>query len=465
MPDWMPGSEYYTDFKHGDPYTKVEMGEARLPGAGYEVLHRLHSGIPKVYDAVDRFLILSDIAPYSKQYTEYRYLAMAMTRKDPYWSEIFKRHIQQRRQTQEEYEFLDLNAPEDIPDFMKPMSTAYRHAVAGLTGAVGTIAEPATALWWQKSPFAMAAFPISKFFPYKTAEQTYKDYRLYGAEFTDWGSPIKDFIRPMANRDVDLFTSKFGVPYVPPAEKERREYEDYFDKLQYIKYKKLSQEARALEKYDLAKQFEDMSEKTLAGVNEYSHIMRVIGSIPKRERAFAGAFSNVTGSDRETIRNMVSPQMARIYEAQWAMKDHSRGRARYDPNAETTEFFKTHHLPGQDWLGWHPDVDIRDVQLKVVKNEGMDIHNFDLWESQERAMARKPYVPTIDDIHKPSGDLEMLKKVIQAHMQDRGYSNTRLNITRTPASQDSTNLKIKINRNRDREQNQNIGSLMYAQKT
>lgn len=33
---WLPGSEYYIDFQHGDPFTKVQNGEYRLPGEGYE---------------------------------------------------------------------------------------------------------------------------------------------------------------------------------------------------------------------------------------------------------------------------------------------------------------------------------------------------------------------------------------------------------------------------------------------
>lgn len=39
MPSWMPGSNYFTDFKHGDPYSKIMNGEERLPGEGYERLH------------------------------------------------------------------------------------------------------------------------------------------------------------------------------------------------------------------------------------------------------------------------------------------------------------------------------------------------------------------------------------------------------------------------------------------
>ena len=41
MPSWMPGSNYFTDFKHGDPYSKIENGEERLPGEGYERLHNI----------------------------------------------------------------------------------------------------------------------------------------------------------------------------------------------------------------------------------------------------------------------------------------------------------------------------------------------------------------------------------------------------------------------------------------
>lgn len=42
MPSWMPGSSYFTDFKHGDPYSKIDNGEERLPGEGYERLHDIH---------------------------------------------------------------------------------------------------------------------------------------------------------------------------------------------------------------------------------------------------------------------------------------------------------------------------------------------------------------------------------------------------------------------------------------
>lgn len=48
MPSWMPGRNYFTDFKHGDPYSKIDNGEERLPGEGYERLAGINT--KKMFD-------------------------------------------------------------------------------------------------------------------------------------------------------------------------------------------------------------------------------------------------------------------------------------------------------------------------------------------------------------------------------------------------------------------------------
>ena len=78
MPDWLPGAEYFIDFKHGDPYTKVAHGEMRLPGKAYEKLNKLHPDELGEYGAFDRFKILADVAPYSQQYKTYRQVVSKM---------------------------------------------------------------------------------------------------------------------------------------------------------------------------------------------------------------------------------------------------------------------------------------------------------------------------------------------------------------------------------------------------
>ena len=71
MPSWMPGEDYYTNFRKGDPYIKVDQGFARLPGAGYAALHpELEDVDPEDYPDINKMAILSDVAPYSREYNQ-----------------------------------------------------------------------------------------------------------------------------------------------------------------------------------------------------------------------------------------------------------------------------------------------------------------------------------------------------------------------------------------------------------
>jgi hypothetical protein len=73
MPSWLPGDDYMTNFKVGDPYVRIDDGYARLPGAGYEALHPELQGVnPEDYPDIHKLRILSDVAPYSREYNLYR---------------------------------------------------------------------------------------------------------------------------------------------------------------------------------------------------------------------------------------------------------------------------------------------------------------------------------------------------------------------------------------------------------
>jgi hypothetical protein len=63
MPGWLPGSDYMTNFREGDPYALIQSGELRLPGEAYSKLHG-----NKGYSAIDRVNILSDVAPWSDEF-------------------------------------------------------------------------------------------------------------------------------------------------------------------------------------------------------------------------------------------------------------------------------------------------------------------------------------------------------------------------------------------------------------
>lgn len=69
MPSWLPGEDYFLNFKTGDPFVKISEGYARLPGAGYEALHPEVAGVSSEdYPDITKLSILGDVAPYSTQY-------------------------------------------------------------------------------------------------------------------------------------------------------------------------------------------------------------------------------------------------------------------------------------------------------------------------------------------------------------------------------------------------------------
>lgn len=71
MPSWLPGDDYMTNFKVGDPYVGIDDGYARLPGAGYEALHPELKGLsPEEYPDIHKLRILGDVAPYSREYNQ-----------------------------------------------------------------------------------------------------------------------------------------------------------------------------------------------------------------------------------------------------------------------------------------------------------------------------------------------------------------------------------------------------------
>ena len=72
---WLP-EKFFTS----DPFTKIINGEARLPGAGYEVINALHPDqfASDGYGAIDRYKILADIAPNSTEYKFWKQIVKMM---------------------------------------------------------------------------------------------------------------------------------------------------------------------------------------------------------------------------------------------------------------------------------------------------------------------------------------------------------------------------------------------------
>lgn len=72
---WLPQK-----FMVGDAFSALPMGEARLPGEGYEAINQLHPDqfASDGYGAIDRYKILADIAPNSAEYKYWKQIVKMM---------------------------------------------------------------------------------------------------------------------------------------------------------------------------------------------------------------------------------------------------------------------------------------------------------------------------------------------------------------------------------------------------
>ena len=111
MPEWMP-----TRFQTGDPYTKVPKGEMRLPGKGYESIHKLRPDEYGRYGALDRMRILGDIAPWSEEYKLWRDIASKTVTDEKGKKEIqdIKKRVEKQSRSHEFYNYKFLGNSTEI---------------------------------------------------------------------------------------------------------------------------------------------------------------------------------------------------------------------------------------------------------------------------------------------------------------------------------------------------------------
>ena len=234
--------------------------------------------------------------------------------------------------------------------------------------------------------------------------------------------------------------------WIPERIKEKRDIDEYFDRLNYIKFMGLYHKAaeKALEEegvpveqifsqyeehqerirelqeelhelaespfrnmfsrdaeYLLRSQLEELQNERItlrggeytrsaalykqAAENTMYHMSRsnntkwydIIKALPKNERDYFHAFKDVTDDEeRDKILEVASPLLEIALRKVWNM----------DPEEmESNEsYFQERNLPNFLWSGWNPNVDLADVKVKTIKNEGMLFSDFGIYESQLR---------------------------------------------------------------------------------
>lgn len=501
LPSWLPGSrsefvkdrDFYLDFHRGDAIAKLTKGEQRVPGPGYEAYRPLHSEVPGIYDPVDRFMVLSDVAPGSGAYDHYKAIVEMWDRAgflDNYWKKQVARAERRVREKfesgpTEEYRFATklrtesmvvdevlgntkfraggkifhlagvarsaeaadiAGSDQDPRQLMRAleMSRGRLEALVGkevqlTVGSPGIASTPAiidgvnqqaiqSGLWdGSKDPVAAQArfragarvagalwehvkhidlpgpfdWFYQKFFGKRSALEQYEKEELAGARFANWLEPWGTIVKP-AGRE---FLSKLsGRPYISDEVQQRRDLDVYFDRLKYLKHRRLSAQAQSMGLHDVAQDFSDKAAATLTGFGIKTDYASIYQALPKTERRYFKAFSRLSDPlQQERVLQAVPEAVRPIYLSVWGRgrQDHkfqSPLLAHYEeglnPPPSTfgqadqvaANYFQSARIPDDDWDGWHPAVDMEDVRIRTGLYEGMDVHALGAWNSTVQRM-------------------------------------------------------------------------------
>ena len=286
---------------------------------------------------------------------------------------------------------------------------------------------------------------------------------------------------------------KMFKPWVPKDTKKKWDLDEYFDRLNYIKYSGLykvaSARAALFEKSNIRSVFKDIdkNKKKLAKLNreaiklaqkddgntskhqekldrinekrlalqEQNRIYFKGGKYTKAAVAYKKKMeSTIYGLDETATKDELLASVPDQY------KDHFRAFMDITNESEQKKilkympeylqrplqiawgqkpnkvksnriYFKNHKLPSMAWKGWKPNVNLKHVKMKTIENEGMLFSDFGYYES-EKSKPSFAMAPSIKDYDKKSGQFYRTNLMASLHGFGINLSNVSVEPTSAP---------------------------------
>ena len=306
------------------------------------------------------------------------------------------------------------------------------------------------------------------------------------------GAAIGVGVSALKNTDWDK--EKLFGKHKPKKYRKINEMNEYFDRLEYIKYKGLyeeaSRKAALLEGTDIKGIFKELDknkakiaklkqkaqkllDKYDEGDSEYKNEMAKIqrkidslqesgnnmfkgGKYTKSAVAYKKAMESTIyglqpGATKDEILAAIPDQYKDYFQKFMDVRDKKEQKKilSYMPEylqrplqlawgmklsdvESNRKYFKTHKLPGVGWRGWKPNINLKHVQMKTVQNEGMILADFGFYES-EKGKAVYQMAPDIENYDKGNRFSMFNSLRLLAEMKGFGLGLTNVSIEKTSA--------------------------------
>lgn len=292
MPSWLPGSEYVTDFKSGDPFMKIKDGYYRLPGAGFASRYEELEGVrPEDYQDIYKYKILADVAYGSNQFRQVK--GRLQNRELTEYEQSIYDQVQAQVEEKKKSE-INVRDPSTYDSFLG----RYSAFVTDLARS-----NPLETL--------LPVSPAHKFLAPPDIED-YMDEQRYSKEYRSWSNPVDDFVLPA----VSMTMNSLGMGGIDMNDDPMA----YQDKQDFVEYSNLARQAQASGDLRAADKYTVMAQKTYTGKDLYNHHADVGASMPAQERKVFNYFVGADVVTKQKMLEKVNPRYRDAYQAQLDMQ-------------------------------------------------------------------------------------------------------------------------------------------------
>lgn len=174
--------------------------------------------------------------------------------------------------------------------------------------------------------------------------------------------------------------------------------------------------------------YKQAADSTIYALKKNSTWSQIVTALPTNDREYFMEFVKERDEEkRKEILNMTSPFLRKALLLAWGKNVPKNLRV------ENEEFFKKHELPKKNWAGWAPQIDLKDVEVKTIENEGMMLADFGYYDSQLRD-PNVHYAPTTNfSGTSKSHNISAMKKNLTDVLQGNGLEDVDITITPGPS--------------------------------
>ena len=308
----------------------------------------------------------------------------------------------------------------------------------------------------------------TKLWQERTPLSAYINNEVIGTRMRRWERPIHDFLMPYFRGAVSRLT---GDNLISKETQDKRDLNTLTDSLRYLQ----DLNARAQGTYT------SKIGRTSIGANQFSTPIFLASTLSDKEGHYFNEFISETDQDkREKILGIVSPEMRRSLETQWAtqseringgdidsigeggrlyteenLEDYKKSGSKLDygnyvRSKEIANFFSRtgFTLPGEGSQVYDNNIDYEDIKLKVIQQEGYDAHDFNIFDDRASLLWRKPYLDgAVREL--TSGDTksaEDLRIAVEQLMIDSGNRNpdARTSVHSSPGNNTSVKINVDV---------------------